>query len=159
MRKGTFHAAGWILVGMFLMGLVVWFTMPSLMLIRHKSSRGYDETVAALSEALEQKQGWHVLTVNDFQKSTADFVAMERVGSLNICNPRYASKILANDTDRGVTAIMPLALGVYEDKQGQMYISQLNVGLLGMMFGGTIADVMGMAGDDLDGIVASVAAR
>ena len=159
MRKGTFHAAGWILVGMFLMGLVVWFTMPSLMLIRHKSSRGYDETVAALSEALEQKQGWHVLTVNDFQKSTADFVAMERVGSLNICNPRYASKILANDADRGVTAIMPLALGVYEDKQGQMYISQLNVALLGMMFGGTIADVMGMAGDDLDGIVASVAAR
>ena len=159
MRKGTFHAAGWILVGMFLMGLVVWFTMPSLMLIRHKSSRGYDETVAALSEALEQKQGWHVLTVNDFQKSTADFVAMERVGSLNICNPRYASKILANDADRGVTAIMPLAIGVYEDKQGQVYISQLNVGLLGMMFGGTIADVMGMAGDDLDGIVASVAAR
>ena len=159
MRKGTFHAAGWILVGMFLMGLIVWFTIPSLMLIRHKSSRGYDETVAALSEALEQKQGWHVLTVNDFQKSTADFVAMERVGSLNICNPRYASKILANDADRGVTAIMPLAIGVYEDKQGQMYISQLNVALLGMMFGGTIADVMGMAGDDLDGIVASVAAR
>jgi len=31
-------------------------------------------------------------------------------------------------------------------KQGQVFISQLNVGLLGMMFGGTIADVMGMAG-------------
>src|SRR4030065_900756 len=128
------------------------------MLVKHKSNRSYDDTVSALSESLKQKQDWRVLTVNDYQKSTAAFGAMEPAGSLNICNPRYASKILANDADRGVTAFMPLALGVYEDKQGQVFISQLNVGLLGMMFGGTIADVMGMAGNDLNKNVCSVAA-
>jgi len=159
MNKQTLHASGWVLVGMLLMGLIVWFTMPSLMLISHKSNLSYDDTVAALGEALKQKQNWRVLTINDYQKSTAEFGAMERVGSLNICNPRYASQILASDKDRGVTAFMPLALGVYEDKQGQVYISQLNVGLLGMMFGGTIADVMGMAGNDLNEVVADVAAR
>jgi uncharacterized protein (DUF302 family) len=152
-------AAGGVFVGMALMGLIVWFTMPSLMLITHKSSRSYDNTVAALSEALKKKQDWRVLIINDYQKSTAAFGAMERVGSMNICNPRYASKILANDADRGVTAFMPLALGVYEDRQGRVYVSQLNVGLLGMMFGGTIADVMGMAGNDLNEVVSSVAAR
>jgi len=78
---------------------------------------------------------------------------------MNICNPRYASRILANDSDRGVTAFMPLAIGVYEDKQGQVYVSQLNVGLISMMFGGTIADVMGVAGKDLNEVVASVAAK
>ena len=159
MNKQTLHASGWVLVGMLLMGLIVWFTMPSLMLIKHKSNLSYDATVAALDEALKQKQNWRVLTINDYQKSTAEFGAMERVGSLNICNPRYASRILASDKDRGVTAFMPLALGVYEDKQGQVYISQLNVGLLGMMFGGTIADVMGMAGNDLNEVVADVAAK
>lgn len=156
MSKSALHAGGWIVVGMILMGLIVWFTMPSLMLMKHKSNRSYDDTVAALSEALKQKPDWRVLTVHDYQKTTADFGAIERVGSLNICNPRYASKILANDADRGVTAFMPLALGVYEDKQGQVFVSQLNVGLLGMMFGGTIADVMGMAGNDLNAAVASV---
>jgi hypothetical protein len=40
-----------------------------------------------------------------------------------------------------------------------VYVSQLNVGLLGMMFGGTIADVMGMAGNDLNEVVATVAAK
>ena len=159
MNKQTLHASGWVLVGMLLMGLIVWFTLPSLMLIKHKSNLSYDATVAALDEALKQKQNWRVLTINDYQKSTAEFGAMERVGSLNICNPRYASQILASDKDRGVTAFMPLALGVYEDKQGQVYISQLNVGLLGMMFGGTIADVMGMAGNDLNEVVADVAAK
>ena len=40
----------WVLVGMALMGLIVWFTMPLLMLIKHKSKLSYDETVTALSE-------------------------------------------------------------------------------------------------------------
>ena len=159
MTKGALHAAGWVLVGMVLMGLIVWFTMPSLMLIKHKSNRSYDDTVAILSEALKKQQDWRVLTINDYQKSTAAFGAMERVGSMNVCNPRYASKILADDANRGVTAFMPLAIGVYEDKKGQVFVSQLNVGLLGMMFGGTIADVMGMAGKDLNEVVASVAAK
>jgi uncharacterized protein (DUF302 family) len=68
----------------------------------------------------------------------------------------YASKILANDADRGVTAFMPLGIGVYEDRQGNVYVSQLNVGLMGMMFGGTISEVMGMAGKDINEVVASV---
>jgi len=159
MKKSAIQAAAWVLVGMVLMGLIVWFTMPSLMLIKHRSNLGYNETVAVLSDTLKKKQDWKVLTVNDYQQSTAVFGAMERVGSVTICNPRYASKILANDADRGVTAIMPLGLGVYEDKKGQVYVSQLNIGLLGMMFGGTISDVMGIAGKDLDEVVASVVAK
>lgn len=159
MNKSKLQTVGWILVGMVLMGLIVWFTMPSLMLIKHKSNRSYDETVAVLTEALKKKQDWRVLTINDYQKSTAAFGAMERVGSMTICNPRYASTILANDVDRGVTAFMPLGLGVYEDKKGQVFVSQLNVGLLGMMFGGTIADVMGKAGRDLKEVVESVATK
>src|SRR5512142_2685990 len=115
MNKNAMHAVGWVLLGMVLMGIIVWFTMPSLMLIKHKSNRSFDDTVAALSEALAKKQDWRVVTVNDYQKSTSAFGTIERVGSINICNPRYASKILSNDADRGVTAFMPLALGVYED--------------------------------------------
>ena len=149
----------WVIVGMALMGLIVWFTMPLLMLVKHKSRLSYDETVTALSETLMKKQDWHVLTVNDFQKSTKDFVTLERVGSIDICNPRYVSKILADDKNRGVTAFMPLDFGVYEDKKGQVFVSQLNVGLLGKMFGGTISEVMGAAGKDLSEVVNSVTSR
>ena len=149
----------WVLVGMALMGLIVWFTMPLLMLVKHKSKLNYDETVTALSETLMKKQDWHVLTVNDFQKSTKDFVTLERVGSIDICNPRYVSKILSDDKNRGVTAFMPLDFGVYEDKKGQVFVSQLNVGLVGKMFGGTISKVMGMAGKDLSEVVESVSAK
>lgn len=155
----TVLAIVWVLVGMALMGLLVWFTMPSLMLVRHKSKLGYEATVSALSETLQKKQDWKVLTVNDYQKSTEAFVALERVGSINICNPRYASTILADEKNRGVTAFMPLGLGVYENKKGQVFISQLNVGLLGKMFGGTIANVMGMAGKDIRDLIQSVTGK
>jgi uncharacterized protein (DUF302 family) len=149
----------WVLVGMVLMGLIVWFTMPLLMLIKHKSKLSYDETVTVLSETLLKKQDWHVLTVNDFQNSTKDFVNIERVGSIDICNPRYVSKILSDDKNRGVTAFMPLDFGVYEDKKGQVFVSQLNVGLVGKMFGGTISKVMGMAGRDLTEVVESISVK
>ena len=156
MKKCTLHAAVWMLVGMALMGLIVWFTMPSLMLIKHQSNQSCDDTITTLSESLKMKQGWKLLKVNDYQKATAAFSPMESASSLTICNPRYASNILADDANRGVTAFMPLAIGVYEDKAGQVYVSQLNVGLMGMMFGGTIAEVMGLAGADISEVIESV---
>jgi uncharacterized protein (DUF302 family) len=146
----------WVLTGMVLTGLIVWFAMPSLMLIKRRSKLSYEETIAFLTENLQKKQDWHVLTMNDYQKTSAEFVSLERVGSMTICNPRYSSKILANDMDRGVTAFMPLELGIYEDKKGQVFVSQLNIGLLGMIFGGTIAEIMGIAGKDIKEVIGSV---
>ena len=148
-----------VIVGMFIMGLIVWFTMPLLMLVKLRSKLTYDETISVLGENFKKKQDWKVLVVNDYQKSTEAFVTLERVGSVNICNPRYASKILADDKNRGVTAFMPLGLGVYEDKKGQVFVSKLNIGLLGKMFGGTISEVMGTAAKDISEAVNSATFR
>lgn len=159
MRRQTPHAILWLLIGMALMGAIVWVAMPAIMIVRQPSLHGYDETIARLSQSLAAMADWRVLAVNDYQAATAPFGAIERTGSVNVCNPRYASRILADDADRGVTAFMPLAIGVYEDRQGQVFVTRLNVGLVGRMFGGTIADVMGTAGADLAKIVASATAR
>lgn len=158
MKQSIVQVVGWIFVGMFIMGGLVWFTMPSLMLVKHKSALSYDETIAALKDSVKSKQNWKVVAENDYKKSIreAGHGDIEHTASLNICNPLYASKILAEDKNRGVTTFMPLAVGVYEDKTGQVYVSQLNIGLLGMMFGGTIAEVMGMAGQDVKEIIAPV---
>jgi hypothetical protein len=52
---------------------------------------------------------------------------------------------------------MPVEVGIFEDKSKQVYISELNVGLLGKMFGGTIAEVMGHAGKDIKNIIVTAA--
>ena len=158
MSNSKVHAAVWMLIGMMLMGVIVWFTMPSLMLIEHKSSRNYDETISALNVAISQKENWKVPKVFDYQKNIVDagHGSIERVSTVTLCNPLYASRILDDDKNRKVTPFMPLGIGVYEDKEGNVHISELNVGLLGMMFGGTIADVMGMAGQDIKDIISTV---
>jgi uncharacterized protein (DUF302 family) len=153
------HAIIWLLIGMVLMGLIVWFTMPLLMLLKCRSKFNYDETITLLSETLTKKKDWRVLAVNDYQKTTEAFVKLERVGSMNFCNPRSASKILTDDKNRGVTALMPMGLGVYEDKKGQVFVSILNFGLLGKMFGGTISEVMGKAGKEVSEVIKSVSAK
>jgi uncharacterized protein (DUF302 family) len=98
------HVVLWVLAGMAIMGLIVWFTLPLLMLVKLKSKLSYDETITVLSETLKKKHDWKVLVVNDYQKSTEAFVTLERVCSVNICNPVHASKILAENKNRGVTA-------------------------------------------------------
>jgi len=159
MATNALLLVGGALIGMVIMGVVVWITMPSLMLIKHPSKLGYDEALAILNDNLQKKQDWRLVKINDYQESTANYAAMERACSVNVCNPRYASEILMDDANRGVTAFMPLAIGVYEDKKGQVFVSQLNVGLLGMMFGGTIAKVMNMAGKDIKEVVASMVTK
>jgi uncharacterized protein (DUF302 family) len=84
---------------------------------------------------------------------------MNRIGSIALCNPRFSSRILADDGNKKVTAFMPIEIGIYEDKSRQVYISELNVGLLGKMFGGTIAEVMSHAGKDIKDIIAEVAQK
>jgi uncharacterized protein (DUF302 family) len=145
-----------VILGMLIMGLAVWFMMPKLMLIKRKSNLQYGKALESLNNNLQNKQDWMLVKVNDYQERTASFGAMEKVCSVNICNPRYASMILKDDANRGVTAFMPPAIGIYEDKKGQVFVSQLNVGLLGMMFGGTIAKVMSMAGKDIKELVGGI---
>ncbi|UWX58471.1 DUF302 domain-containing protein [Chlorobaculum sp. MV4-Y] len=99
------------------------------------------------------------MTVNDYRSATAEFASIDRVGSIVVCNPRLASKILAGDKSWGVVAMMPLEIGVYEDSKGQVYVSQMNLSLMGMMFGGTIAEVMGKAGKDVSEAVQPVVVK
>lgn len=150
-----------VIGGMIIMGIIVWFTMPSLMLIEHKSPLNYDETISALEAIIAKKEHWKVPQTSDFQKSIQEggHGPIDRVGAVALCNPLYASRILANDKNRKVTAFMPLGIGVYEDDKGQVYISELNVGLMGMMFGGTIAEVMADAGKDVKDIIHSVSKK
>jgi uncharacterized protein (DUF302 family) len=150
-----------IVVGMVLMGLIVWKVMPKMMLILHKSSKSFDDTVAAIGDAVNKKQDWKILGLNDYQKRIREsgYGEMNRTGSIALCNAHYSSRILADDGNKKVTAFMPIEIGIYEDKSRQVYVSELNVGLLGKMFGGTIAEVMSDAGKDIKDILRALAQK
>ena len=134
--------AGGMLAGVVLTGLIVWQFMPGMMVVTHKSTLGFDETIAALETALVD-EGWASPGKIDMNKSLAKHGhALEpRVKVIQLCKPEYAKDVLL--TDRYVSSFMPCAIAVWEADDGTVHVSKMNTGLVGKMFGGNIARVMG----------------
>lgn len=147
-----------LVIGMLLMGIIVWNVMPGKMLNVSKSKYDLEETVTAITEAAESR-GWQVPKIYNLQKSlqNAGHEDMTQLKILSICQPHHAYNILKDDENKKVTAMMPCRIGVFKTKDGQVYISEMNIGLMSKMFGGTIEKVMGdVAGEEhemLEGII------
>jgi uncharacterized protein (DUF302 family) len=131
-----------IVAGAVLCGLMMFTTMPSLMIVTHESAHGFDETVAALEKSIAE-HGWVVSTVSDMNKSMAKHGVEfgPRVKLVKLCKPEYAKSVLT--TDRHVSTLMPCSFAVWEGDDGKVYLSKMNMGLMAKMFGGNIAKVMG----------------
>ena len=146
-----------LIVGFIVMGILVWNIMPKMMLNVHKSSLDFDSTVTKLNEKAEEF-GWHVPKIYDIQQSliSADHEDMTRLKILSLCKPDYAYKILMEDGNKKVSAIMPCRIGVYETSAGEVYVSEMNIGLMSKMFGGTIEEVMSLAAEEENNMIVSV---
>jgi len=121
MLKKVSTAIFYIVMGMLIMGIGVWIMMPKMMLKTYESESSYEETVNNLRTAIESKSDWKMTGEFDFKKNIQDagYDDIENVGSIAICNPKYASMILSEDLNRKVTSIMPLTIGVNENKNGE----------------------------------------
>jgi uncharacterized protein (DUF302 family) len=147
------------LAGMIVMGICVWFLMPKMMINLYESKFEFNETVSLVEEAVKNTNDWKTPITFDIRKNidNAGFYDMTQVKIVSLCQPEYAHQILNADKDKLVSSMMPLGIGVYESNDGKIFIAEMNIGLMGKMFGGTISEVMGKASTDietmLDGIV------
>jgi uncharacterized protein (DUF302 family) len=131
--------------GMLLIGVVGWIAMPSMMLVVHQSRYdSVEETCKQLKAAIETN-GWRSPAIRNMNKDMAKHgVLMDRqVRIVELCNAKYAKDILSTNPE--VSTLIPCAWGVYEGDDGKIYISGMNMRLMGKMFGGNIAKVMGEA--------------
>ena len=139
---GLFYGAAGLVIGVVLTGLAVLTLMPGMMITRAQSRLGFDETIAALQAGIEE-QGWVTPQTIDMNASLEKngHPLGPRVKLIKLCNAEYANSVLT--TDRHVACLMPCTIAVYEDDAGDVFISKMNTGLMGKMFGGNIAQVMG----------------
>ncbi len=139
-------AVGWISMGIAIgaagMALAVWQLMPGMMIVTEEGRLGFDETVAAI-EAGAKEKGWSSPGTLHLNRSMAKHgVEMKpQVKIVQLCHPEYAKRVL--ETDRYVSSLMPCTIAVWEADDGTVRVSKMNTGLMGKLFGGTIAEVMG----------------
>lgn len=141
-------------VGAAALGVVAYSAAPNMMLKELQSPYGVEESVAKIKEGAEKlnkEKGtkWVVPSVKALHKSIKKHGGDDvmPVMLVNLCEPFHASKILVEDDARIVSVMMPCTLSVYEKSDGKTYVGHMNAGLLGRMFGGVVAEVMGEVDD------------
>ena len=136
-----------LVLGILLTGIIGYSVAPGMMMLEDESQYGFEETVAKLKESTK-KQGWSIPTVHDLQKSMKKFghdIAPVQV--FELCHPDHASKILKASDERIVSSLMPCRVAVYE-KNGKVFVSRMNSGMMAGMMGGLIAEVMQAAASE-----------
>lgn len=132
--------------------------LTQMMMKSYTSKLRFDETV----EALEQnavKCGWEIPQVRNLQHTylEAGLSDMTRVKILYLCNPEGGYAILKSDKFKAMSVMMPMPVSVYENNDGSVGISSMNLGMMAGMFSGNVKETLVNGATDfeesLEGIV------
>jgi len=137
-----FFAAG-LIIGIILTGIMAWLSMPKMMLVTHQSRfRTVEETCEQLKTSIEAG-GWSCPAIRDMNMTISQkgIQMARRVMIVELCKAQYAKDVLSTNPE--VSTLMPCAWGVYEGDDKNIYITGMDMGLMGKMFGGNIARIMG----------------
>jgi len=132
-----------LIVGVSLTAVIVWLAMPKMMLVTHKSRyQSVEETCQQLKAAVEAN-GWSCPAIRDMNMTISQKgIQMDRrVMIVELCKAQYAKDVLSTNPE--VSTLMPCAWGVYQGNNKNIYITGMNMSLMGKMFGGNIARIMG----------------
>lgn len=133
---------------------------PKILIEEIPSLFDIDQTTERLEQAAEA-EGWKVSGVRKLDESVLKNggPALRPVRLLEICEPNYAGALLDGDAQRMLSVLMPCTISIYEKSDGRVYVSRLNVSLLGKLFGGEADEILsGRVAADQDAIIRSVRA-
>lgn len=132
-----------LIVGIMVTGVIAWLLMPKLMLVTHQSRfQTVEETCEQLKTAIEAA-GWSCPAIRDMNMTISQKgIQMDRrIMIVELCKAQYAKDVLSTNPE--VSTLMPCAWGVYEGDDKKIYITGMNMSLMGKMFGGNIGRIMG----------------
>lgn len=132
---------GFLIGGLVAAGVMV-VIMRGAMIQVIPSPHGLEATIEKLEAAI-RSAGWMVpdsKRLNDsFAKGQVSFP--RQVHLIKLCEPHHAAAVLTDH--RSMACMMPCTFAVYEDDQGAVFVSKINTGLMGKVFGGSVARIMG----------------
>ncbi len=117
------------------------------------SPHSFPATLAAFEHEASEA-GWSILNRNNMAGTLSERgFTIDPVVILDVCSGRYSAQILEEDAFRPVSAFMPCRVSIYQDSQGDVFISRMNVpGFLPMMPEG-VAEVMEKSSEEIEAII------
>ena len=109
------------------------------MIIERASPLGYEETIAKLIENAKGL-GWKVPKkwIRTFQKNFKRIAKVDigRNQLIEMCQPHAAAKLLIHDKYKKFLSMMPCTVAVYEKSDGKVYLSMMNIQMMGQLYKG-----------------------
>ena len=128
--------------------------MAKMMMKKHKSKLGFDETVNALMDSIP-KNNWAIPDTRDLQKLWKEEGNIEapKIKILYLCNAREGYEITREDELLPMTVMMPLGLSIYETSKGKVEIAFMNLGMMSGMFTGVTHEVLKSSAQNLENAI------
>jgi uncharacterized protein (DUF302 family) len=126
------------IIGSGFAGAALSLAAPQMLIKEVASPYDFEKTVRVIEERLNAKAGWHVITTYD-QNAEVQAHGGSSIGKMALiqyCSGSYASRMLAADERKKLSAMMPKNISVYEDSKGQVHIAMSNGAVMGKLFGG-----------------------
>ena len=151
----------YIIIG-FLAGIILTIVIlkqnfPGMMLQTFKSKLDYNETVRMIEKGAVDN-GWAVAKIYNMEKrmKKAGFEDAARVKVVELCHAVHTNDILSQEDDMFIAAIMPCRIAVYEKRNGDVFISKMNIGLMSKFFSENVKEVMGQVAEEDERILKAV---
>ena len=142
-----------LISGIILIVLIALYLAPKMMFTVSESKYNFDKTAEMIIESTKQNE-WSMPHHYDLQATMDKHgFKVKAVKVFSICKPDLAVRILSEDTDRHISAMMPCRVAIYEKSNGKTYVARMNAGLLSKLLGGNVKAVMGDAGNDSEKIL------
>ncbi len=127
------------------------------MFFESKSRYAFDETVERLDNIIAEA-GWRVTHTHDLQETMRkNGYEVLPVKVIELCNPKYAYRMLSADELRIYGNRMPCRISVHEKADVKTYVSRMNSALFASQIGGVVEEVMSGAYHDAESFVAQIA--
>jgi len=131
-------------------------SMHKMMFVESPSKYEYEKTIETLKSSLE-KNNWDVFTIID---RTAHYnekgFEMTPITTMEICKPNEAVNIIQHDKYKSMIPMMPMRVAVYENNNGEVYVSRMRLKMMKKMTGGPIKEAMKISYVDLEKSVKDV---
>jgi uncharacterized protein (DUF302 family) len=142
------------IAGVLVVAVAGYLMMPSMMFNEVQSPFGLEETLARIQHNIAdnpelKEKGWALSGLRNPAKAVqTDGANVLPVMMVEVCSTKYSGPILKEDTVRFLSILMPCKISVYKKQDGKTYIGTMNAGLMGMMFGPLVGEVMGKVAED-----------
>ena len=143
MKNKLFWGIGGLVLGVVAVLTITVISTPDIMMKEALTKFDSFEEATSVFEETVAEHGWKIPAAHDLQATMNKYnYEVDSVVVYELCHPDHASKILELDEERIVSSMMPCRVSIYEKSDGKVYVSWMNTGLMGKLFGGVISEVM-----------------